>query len=115
MMKTEASRGDIWLVDLNPSRGHEQSGIRPGLVVSTDSFNHGPAGLVVLLPLTTRARGIPLHVAVEPPEGDLGQRSFVKCEDIRSVVQERLIERWGRVSSETMSVVQDRLRILLDL
>jgi len=47
----EPSRGEVWLVDLNPARGHEQAGIRPGLVVSVDPFNHGPAGLVVLLPV----------------------------------------------------------------
>ena len=71
MRRVEPSRGEVWLVDLNPTRGHEQAGLRPGLVVSTDAFNHGPAELVVILPLTTRARGIPLHVAVNPPEGEV--------------------------------------------
>jgi hypothetical protein len=36
-------RGEIWRVNLNPSRGHEQAGIRPALIVSVDMFNHGPA------------------------------------------------------------------------
>ncbi|MGI6209653.1 MAG: type II toxin-antitoxin system PemK/MazF family toxin [Anaerolineae bacterium] len=63
------SRGDIWLVDLGPTPGHEQAGRRPALVVSTDAFNQGPAGLVVVLPITTTERGIPLHVPVNPPEG----------------------------------------------
>jgi mRNA interferase MazF len=102
-------------VDLSPTRGHEQAGIRPGLVVSVDVFNKGPAGLVVVLPLTTRGRGIPLHVAIDPPEGSVRQRSFIKCEDIRSVAKERLTERWGTVSARTMDEVEDRLRILLDL
>ena len=43
------SRGEIWMVDLNPARGHEQAGYRPCLVVSVDLFNHGPAELVVVL------------------------------------------------------------------
>ena len=89
------SRGDVWLVDLNPVRGHEQAGTRPGLMVSVDLFNHGPAGLVVLLPITSKARGIPFHVELTPPEGGLKSRSFVKCEDVRSVAQERLIRRHG--------------------
>lgn len=108
-------RGEIWRVDLNPVRGHEQAGVRPALVVSQDAFNRGPADLVVVLPLTTRWRQVPLHVEINPPEGGLRQRSFVKCEDIRSVAEERLIERLGNVTRGTLEVVEDRLRILLRL
>ena len=115
MKRTEPSRGEVWLVDLNPTRGHEQAGVRSGLVISTDPFNHGAAGLAIVLPLTTRARQIPLHVTVEPPEGGVRERSFIKCEDIRSIAKERLTERWGVVSVRTMAAVADRLRILLQL
>ena len=115
MRVLEPSRGEVWLVDLDPTRGHEQAGLRPALVVSDDVFNHGPAGLAVVLPLTTRARGVPLHVAVDPPEGGLRERSFVKCEDVRSLAKERLSQRWGFVSRQTMTRVEDRLRILLQL
>ncbi|HWQ70142.1 MAG TPA: type II toxin-antitoxin system PemK/MazF family toxin [Patescibacteria group bacterium] len=111
----EPSRGEVWLVDLSPSRGHEQAGVRPGLVVSVDPFNHGPAGLVVLLPLTTVARGIPFHVEIHPPEGGVKARSFIKCEDIRSVAKERLSRPWGKISGSTWAAVEDRLRILLGL
>jgi mRNA interferase MazF len=109
------SRGEIWLVDLNPTRGHEQAGVRPALVISADPFNHGPAGLIVVLPLTTTRRGIPLHVAIDPPEGGLRERSFAKCEDIRSISSERLRERWGRVAPGTIRLIEDRLRILLEI
>jgi len=111
----QPSRGEIWLVNLNPTRGHEQAGIRPGLVVSVDLFNHGPAGLVVLLPLTTQDKGIPFHLEVNPPEGGLSAKSFIKCEDIRSVAKERLSRQLGAVSSTTMVAVEDRMRILLEL
>jgi len=104
----QPSRGEIWL-------GHEQAGKRPGLIVSVDLFNSGPAGLVVLAPLTTREKGIPFHVEIRPPEGGLKKRSFIKCEDVRSVAKERLSERLGTVSPGTLSEVEDRLRILLDL
>ena len=108
-------RGDIWLVNLDPTRGHEQRGNRPCLVVSVDPFNQGPADLVVVLPITTRKRGIPFHVEVHPPEGGLKEGSFVKCEDIRSVSKSRLSDRWGRVSWTTIDAIEDRLRILLNL
>jgi mRNA interferase MazF len=105
----------VWLVSLDPTKGHEQAGRRPGLVVSVDLFNHGPAGLVVMLPISTVAKGIPFHVEVNPPEGGLKQTSFVKCEDLRSVAKERLLRRYGTVSPRTMGAVEDRLRILLNL
>jgi mRNA interferase MazF len=108
-------RGDIWLIDLNPTRGHEQAGKRPGLVVSVNLFNQGPAELVVVIPLTTKEKGIPFHVEIKLPEGGLTKRSFVKCEDLRSVSKERLVQRLGRVTGNTLAAVEDRLRILLDL
>ncbi|MEW6367885.1 MAG: type II toxin-antitoxin system PemK/MazF family toxin [Acidobacteriota bacterium] len=107
--------GEVWLVDLNPVRGHEQAGKRPALVVSVDLFNRGPGGLVVVLPISSKPKGVPFHVAVPASEGGLRQPSFIKCEDIRSVAKERLAQRLGAVSGATMDEVQDRLRILLDL
>jgi mRNA interferase MazF len=108
-------RGEIWMVDLNPTRGREQRGRRPALVVSSNTFNRGPADLVVVLPITGTERGIPLHVPVAPPEGGLSKLSFVKVEDVRSVSKQRCTKRWGRVASDTMAAVEDRLRVLLDL
>ncbi len=112
---TAPSRGEVWTVDLNPARGHEQAGIRPGLVVSTDGFNASPAGLVIILPLTSQKKAIRSHVEVSPPEGGLRKRSFIKCEDIRSISVGRLTKRLGRVSSETLAAVAYRLRILIEL
>ncbi len=113
MTGPKPSRAEVWLIDFSPTRGHEPSGLRPGLVVSVDPFNHGLAGLVVVLPITSRAKGIPLHVEVSPPEAGLRQRSFIKTEDIRSISIERLVERWGRLSAKTMQLAEERLRLLL--
>ena len=109
------ARGDIWGVDLSPVLGHEQGGHRPALVVSVDAFNAGPAELVVVLPLTSKAKGIPFHIEIQPPEGGMKQVSYVKCEDIRSISRERLGERWGAVSGITLLQIEDRLKILLNL
>ena len=110
-----AMRGEVWLVDLDPTLGHEQAGRRPALVVSADAFNLGPAGLVVVVPMTTTDRRIPLHVRIDPPEGGLRQTSFAKCEDVRSLSVKRLGKRLGVVGQETIAVVEDRMRIFLDL
>ena len=57
-------RGEVWLADLGPTRGHEQSGRRPILIFSVDVFNAGPAGLVVVLPLTSTIRNVPAHTSL---------------------------------------------------
>ncbi len=110
-----AARGDVWLVDLDPVRGREQAGRRPALVVSANQFNLGPIGLVVVVPMTTRRRNVPLHVEVVPPEGGVRETSFVKCEDVRSISVQRLVERWGNVGARTLALVEDGLRIVLEL
>lgn len=107
--------GEIWYGDLDPTLGHEQAGERPLLVISSTPFNRSPAGLVVLLPFTTRLRGIPLHVNVLPPEGGLTRPSAILCDAVRSVDQQRLQYRMGVAGDATMAAVQDRLRILMNL
>ena len=109
------SRGDVWLVDLNPTRGHEQAGRRPALVVSVDGFNAGPAGLLIVVPITSAAKGVRSHVRVNPPEGGLQATSYAKCEDVRSISKDRLIDHWGAVSDATMAGVEERLRFLMGL
>ena len=115
MSTFEPCRGEVWLLDLNPTQGREQAGCRPALVISVDQFNHGPAELVMVLPITSRRKGIPLHVGLTPPEGGVTRESFIKCEDIRSVSIGRFARRWGRVSPATLTAVEDRLRILMGL
>ena len=112
---TAPARGEVWLADLNPTRGHEQAGRRPVLIMSEDLFNRGPAGLVIVLPMTSTVRNVPSHVPVAPPEGGVKNRSAILCEAIRSVAVERLVTRWGAASRLTMAQVEDRLRILLRL
>jgi mRNA interferase MazF len=112
-----AARGEVWVVDLEPVRGHEQGRSRPALVISKDEFNTGPAGLVIVVPLTTKERArMPLRVRIDPPEGGLKETSFALCEAVRSISTDRLSgEAWGMVSARTLSAVAFRLRALLDM
>ena len=110
------SRGEIWTADLNPTQGHEQAGRRPVLIISTDTFNHGPADLVFILPLTRANRRIPLHVSVDPPEGGLKAQSYILCDAGRSISKSRLGKSaWGTISAQTMVQIEYRLRTLLEL
>ena len=110
-----AARGGVWLIDFSPTIRREQSGKLPGLILSVDAFNRGPAELIVSAALTSKRKGIPLHVEIRPPEGGLTLVSYVKCEDIRSVSKLRLIKQLGQVTPGTMAAVEDRLRVLMGL
>ncbi|MGC8640664.1 MAG: type II toxin-antitoxin system PemK/MazF family toxin [Isosphaeraceae bacterium] len=115
MASPKALRGEVWQVDLNPVIGHEQGGRWPALIVSADGFNKSRAGLVMVVPLTSVAKGIRTHVPIHPPEGGLNLPSFAKCEDLRSASVERLAKRGGQASEETMRKIEDLLRLLLNL
>jgi mRNA interferase MazF len=112
---TTLKRGEIWLLDFDPTKGYEQAGKRPGLVLSVDIFNDGPAGLVIVCPITSRNRNIRSHVEVEPPVGGLSVTSFIMTEQLRSVSSDRAVRRMGDVSPDILSAVEERVKILLGL
>lgn len=115
-MALKPSRGEIWFVNLDPVAGHEQAGKRPCLIISDDRNNHGPSGLVAILPLTRTRRSNPFHVPIEPPDGGVKSSSVILCDQIRTVSsEERFSEKWGDVSPATMRAVEDRVKVFLSL
>ena len=109
------ARGEIWTADLNPTRGREQAGTRPVLIFSDDQYNQGPSDLVVIVPLTSTMRRIPIHVEIHPPEGGLRQPSRILCDQIRCIARQRLATRWGSISAATLAEVEIRVRVVLGL
>ncbi len=112
-----AARRDIWWVNPDPVVGRVQGGRRPALVVSTDLFNRGPRGLVIVLMLTRTRRGYPFHVELQPGDNGLSYVSFVMCEQIRSVSVSRLIGTGpiGSAPDQVLFEVEDHMRTLLEL
>lgn len=110
------ARGEIWWVNLDPTSGREQSGKRPALVVSANTFNAGPRELVWILPMTRTQRPYPFRVMVRSQESGLPTLSYIMCEQIRCIAKERFLDSApaGRVSAETMRTVEGLLQILLD-
>lgn len=103
------------MVDLRPTRGREQDGTRPALVLSVDKFNHGPADLVIVVPITKTKRSIPTHVLVPQGEAGLMFDSYIKCEDLRSISKDRLVRYMGDVTYPRIESVQRFVRLLLGL
>ncbi len=109
------NRGEVWLVNLDPTQGREQAGTRPALIISENLFNQGYAELVIIVPITSQNKGIRSHVKIAKNEGGLTLESFAKCEDIRSVSKQRLIKKLGSVAKETVESVEEKIRFLIGL
>jgi mRNA interferase MazF len=108
-------QGDLWLVDFGHPVGHEQGFVRPAIVVSSDRMNNSAAGLVIVVPLTTRQRGLPSHIAIGTGETGLREESYAKVEDIKSISVERCSRRIGRADDTALERIRSVARLLLDL
>lgn len=91
------SRGDVFLVSLNPTRGQEIQKTRPCVVVSPDELN-AHMGTFIVAPLTTGARGYPFRV----PCCFEGKEGHVVPDQLRTVDRERLVKRLGVLPEPTL-------------
>lgn len=105
-------RGEIRWADLNPTRGNEQEGQRPVLVLSHDVFNER-SGTVIAVALTSQPQraGFPLTLELVAPR--LPRRSWVKISQIRTLATERIGKRLGRASPEEIAQIIEGLNEIL--
>ena len=101
-------RGDIRWADLNPTRGNEQSGLRPVLIVSADVFN-ARSGTVIAVAITSQPQraGFPLTLELTSP--GLPKQSWVKISQIRTLSLERIGKKITEASPEELARVIDGL------
>lgn len=112
----EVKRGEIWLADLSPTKGSEHAGIRPVLVVQTDRANpYSPNTIIVPFTTKIRQRLLPSHVFVSSSDEDIKDDSVLLCEQIRVFDKSRLIKKFGKLSENPMSEVEQAIKIILEL
>ena len=101
-------RGDVRWADLNPTRGSEQAGIRPVLIVSHDVFNER-SGTVIAMAITSQPQraGFPLTLELESDK--LPKKSWVKISQIRTLSVQRIGKRITNLSPEIMDHLIDGL------
>lgn len=97
-------RGEVRWVDLNPTRGHEQAGIRPVLILSHDVFNER-SGTVIGLAITSQAQRAGFPLTFELDAKGLPKRSWVKISQIRTLSTERIGKKISRVSPEQLTQI----------
>ena len=100
LVNSAPARGDVYLIELDPTRGSEIRKTRPCLVVSPDELNQHLRTMIVA-PMTTGGQAYPWRVRCRFRE----RTGFVAIDQLRTVDSTRLVKRLGRVSPGTLSAV----------
>lgn len=79
----------MWLVDFGQPIGHEQGGLRPAVVVGSAAHCRFPIDMALVVPLTTRHRGLDHHVRIDSPGSGLNRPSWARTEEITAVSTDR--------------------------
>jgi len=105
-------RGEIRWADLNPTRGREQAGLRPVLILSQDVFNER-SGTVIAVALTSQPQRAGFPLTLELQAKGLPKKSWVKISQIRTLAIERIGKVIGRASPEEVAQVMEGLNEII--
>jgi mRNA interferase MazF len=112
-------RGDVFFADLFPRSGSEQSGRRPVVIVSHDSFNAAPNWhSIIVVPLSTSVNQARRHGTVVPlfaGEGGLPVDSVAICHQITTIDKSKLHNRLGSLTSEQMDEIEFGLKSAMQM
>lgn len=101
------TRGDIWVVNLDPTQGSEIRKSRPCVVVSPpEMLDH--LRTVLVAPMTSKGQPAPFRIPITHD----GQRGLVLLDQIRAVDKSRLIRKSGRTSSSTLANILATLQTI---
>lgn len=115
-MMTTPKRGEIYLVNFDPTIGAEIQKTRPALILQNDIANrHSPITVVAAITSQFAEPLYPTEVIVSMPQGGLSVDSVVLLNQIRSIDKRRLVRRLGAVRPDTMEQVDRALQISLGL
>jgi mRNA interferase MazF len=106
-------QGEIWYANLNPSKGSEQAGHRPVVILSGNMLNtHLP--VVIACPLTTQIKNYKGNVVLQPNEtNQLDKPSEILTFHVRSVSKDRLTKRIGIINKNELKAIKDCLNEIL--
>jgi mRNA interferase MazF len=105
-------RGEVYWASLNPTKGREQAGKRPVLIISQDVFNEH-SGTVIALAITSQVSQAGFPLTLELLESNLPKKSWVKMSQVRTLSTERLGSRLGRVAPTELEQAVEGLKELI--
>jgi len=100
-------RGEIWLVNLDPTIGSEIKKTRPCVIVSPHELNQY-LRTVMMAPMTSKGFAAPFRV----PVTHAGTKGLIVLDQLRSVDKQRLVKKSGQVSAKTLGTVLKTLQEL---
>jgi mRNA interferase MazF len=113
---TTPKRGEIYLVNFDPTLGAEIRKTRPALILQNDIANrHSPITIVAAISSKFELPLYPTEVLVAQPEGGLSVDSVILLNQIRSIDRRRLTKRIGIIRPATMDKVERAMQISLGL
>lgn len=113
---TFPKRGEVYLVNFDPTIGAEIKKTRPALVIQNDIANrHSPITIVAAITSRFDQDLYPTETLINAPEGGLSVDSVVLLNQIRSIDRKRLVKRLGRLQPSTMATVDRGLEISVGL
>ncbi len=109
------SRGEIWLVNFNPTIGAEIKKTRPAVIASND-LNNQYAQTVTVLPITDKGKKVyPFEVSLSSQTKGLVKDSKIKCQQIRTIDKRRLVKFIGVVNEKSLQDIDKALSIHLGM
>jgi mRNA interferase MazF len=105
-------RGDIVWANLDPTLGHEQSGLRPVLVLSHDIFND-KSGTVVGVAITNQEPKVGFPLTLELTDAKLPKQSWAKISQIRTLSTLRIGKKLGKASDDELEIILEGLNEIL--
>jgi len=108
-------RGAAVWVNLDPTRGREQAGTRPAVVIASDDYIANVPELAIVIPVTTRDRHWPHHVRLSGEQLALDRPSFAMTEQPRTIARARITGHAGTVGPTPMAEIDQWLRDFTDL
>jgi mRNA interferase MazF len=105
---------DIWLANLNPSRGTEPGKTRPVVIVQTNLLNEEHLSTLVC-PVTTNVNPEIELLRVHLKKGQLDKPSDILVDQIRAIDNQRLIKKVGSLTKDQAAKLKENIKIVLDL
>lgn len=106
-------QGEIWFADLNPTKGSEQAGSRPVVVISGDTLNDA-LPITIVVPITSKVKAYPTCVLLKAGKAHgLKEASEAIPFQIRTVAKKRLLKKIGCVTGEELQEILRGLFITL--
>lgn len=103
-----AHQYEVYLINLDPTKGHEIQKARPCVVISPNEMNQS-IGTIIIAPMTTKSQDYPTRVKLEFQ----GKQGWIVLDQIRTVDKERLIKKLGKIEEKTKQKIKDIIREML--